>query len=263
MDISKGLSIAQKVMQKNSPIILTAMGIGGIVGSIACAIKATKKSDETIFEIENCWESGETHTLSINDKFKICWQNYIPMTCFSGLSIACFISANAINNRRQAALIAAYSLSENILKEYQSKVRETVGDKKEEIIRERIKDDRIISNPPTESNVIITPNGEMLCMEAISGRYFKSDINFIKKVENQFNNDLLEYMEMSLNDLYDLLDLEHTRMGEVIGCNINDGMGDGRMLVEFRYTSHLTPDDIPCLVIDYSRYPSADYKENY
>ena len=53
----------------------------------------------------------------------------VPSVVASNLSIACVLSANSINNRRIAALTAAYSLSESALKTYKqrNKVRYAIA----------------------------------------------------------------------------------------------------------------------------------------
>ncbi len=247
-------NIARKFMVKNSPIILTVFGVCGLVGTAACAIEATKKSDEDLIPHVD-------EELNFYEKFKICWPNYIPMAVTGGMSIACIIGSNTVNMRRQAALISAYSMSESMLKEYKEKVIEKIGEKKESAIRDSIQEDKVKNNPPKEGDIIITNKGELLCMDAYSGRYFKSDIDFIKKKENEFNADLLQFMALSLNDWYDYIGLPHIKIGDQIGWSLSDEVGcsDARNLVEFRHTSHLTEDSIPCLVVDFCRYPSIDY----
>ena len=247
---------ARRFMVKNSPIILTVCGVGGLVTTAACAIEATKKSDEDLIPHVD-------EELNFYEKFKICWPNYIPMAITGGVSIACIIGSNTVNMRRQAALISAYSMSESMLKEYKDKVIETIGKKKEESIRDSIQEDRIKKNPPKEEDIFITGKGETLCMDAYSGRYFKSDIEHIKKKENEFNADLLRCMALTLNDWYDYLGLEHIKVGDQLGWSIFDEMGcsDGGNLLEFRHTSHLTEDGIPCLVVDFCRYPDGSYLE--
>jgi len=255
-EIIKFAYTAKNAVIKNSPAILTGLGVGGLVTTVIFAIKATKKSDEDLIPHVD-------EELNFYEKFKICWPNYIPMASVGILSIACIISSNTINTRRQAALISAYSMSESMLKEYQDKIAETFGKKKEEEVRDAIQEDRIKKNPPKDEEITITGKGETLCMDAYSGRYFKSDIEHIKKKENEFNADLLRCMALTLNDWYDYLGLEHIKVGEQLGWSIFDEMGcsDGGNLLEFRHTSHLTEDGIPCLVVDFCRYPDANYLE--
>ena len=87
---------------------------------------------------------------------RLTWRYYVPTAIMGGLTIACIIGANSINLRRNAALAGAYSLTEAALKEYQAKVIETIGDKKEQAIRDDIAKDRVKEHPLGEREVIIT-----------------------------------------------------------------------------------------------------------
>ena len=93
-----------------------------------------------------------------------------------GLTIACIISAHTVNHKRNAALASLYSLTEKSLREYQAKVIETIGKNKERQVRNAVAEQNIKENPVSTKEVKITGKGETLCYDAISGRYFKSDV---------------------------------------------------------------------------------------
>ena len=73
---------------------------------------------------------------------------------------------------------------------------------------------------------IITDKGNTLCFDSLSGRYFKSDIDKIKRAVNNLNRELTYDMYVSLNDFYDELDLDHTKIGDELGWNLDDGLID-------------------------------------
>ena len=56
-------------------------------------------------------------------------------------------------------------------------------------------------------------------------------------------------MYVSLNDLYDELDLDHTKVGDELGWKIDDG------LIELYFSSQLADDGTPCIVMDYVSAP--------
>ena len=70
---------------------------------------------------------------------------------------------------------------------------------------------------------------------------------------NDINYRLNVEMYMSLNDFYYELGLKPTRLGDELGWNINDG------LIEVNFSSQLTEDGEPCLVMDYQIAPKYDY----
>ncbi len=90
---------------------------------------------------------------------------------------------------------------------------ETIGEKKEQTVRDAIANDRINKNPVSRREVIITEKGNTLCYDAISGRYFKSDIDKLKKAENELNRRMRDEMYISLNEFYYEIGLNPTKIG--------------------------------------------------
>ena len=248
-DLTKILRNAKIVLSKNSPEILTGIGIAGMVTTTILAVKATPKVLTLIDEAER----NKKDTLTISEKVKVAYKPYIPATLIGTASIACLIGASSVNVRRKAALYSAYKLSETALLEYKEKVVETIGEKKEKAIKDKIAKDKIDRNPVSKADVVITERGNTLCYDIFSGRYFKSDIDQIKKAENEINSRLLNDMYVSLNDFYDILGLAHAKMGDQLGWSIDDG------LIEFDFGSHLADDGTPCLAVEYDIAPKYGF----
>ena len=119
---------------KHSPEILTGIGIAGMAYTVVTAVKATPKALRIIEE-----EKPETKLEAI----KATWKCYIPTIVTGVMSTACLIGANSVNARRNAALAAAYNISQAALVEYKDKTLETVGEATEQVIRESIAKDKI------------------------------------------------------------------------------------------------------------------------
>ena len=181
---------------------------------------------------------------------------YIPSAIVGGLSIGCVIGASAINARRNAALATAYALSESALKTYQEKVIETVGEKKEQTIREAVAKDTVEKHPMGTKEVIFTGNGETRCLDAISGRRFMCSVQRLQEVENELNRRILNEMYVSLNELYDELGLAHTKLGEDLGWNV-DWLD--RDMIKLSRSAQIDEDGTPCLVLDYQVVPRYGY----
>lgn len=245
--ISKGIRGA---ITKHSPEILTGIGIAGMITTTIMAVRATPKA---LILIEERKEEIDVDKLTPIELIKTTWTCYIPAAITGGLSIICLIGASSVNARRNAALATAYTLSESALKEYQEKVIETIGEKKEQSVRDAIAKDRIDKNPVSSREVIITEKGNTLCYDTISGRYFKSDIDKLKKVENELNRRMRDEMYISLNEFYYEIGLNPISIGDDIGWNIDHGY------IELNFSSQLTDDGNPCLVIDYQVAPGYEY----
>lgn len=258
-DIQKTVRNLGHVMSKNSPTILTGLAVAGLVSTTVLAVKATPKALELIEEErlyrESESENGSVEPFNLKDFILLTWKCYIPATAMGVVTMACIISANSINLKRNAALASMYSLSEVALKEYQAKVVETIGKNKEQKIKDDIKQDRINNNPVRESEIIVTGKGDTLCYDSLSGRYFKSDIEHIRRSLNKLARDMMSDMFISLNDVYYALDLSSTKLGDLVGWHVDDG------LVEPEFGSLLTENGVPCLVLDFVDEPRYLFRD--
>jgi hypothetical protein len=238
---------------KNSPSILTGIGVTGVVGTAVLAVKATPTA-MNILHNENILDDYGQINKPLDRKtamkiVKATWKVYLPSAGLGAATIACIIGANSINLRRNAAIASIYALTEATLKEYQAKIIETIGDKKEKAVRDKISADKVANNPLTTNSVIITGKGDTLCYETISGRYFKSDIEKLRKIQNDINHALINDMWVTLNEVYDAIGLSHIGIGDELGWNVDK-------MLEFNFSSTLADDGTPCLVLDHEVFPS-------
>ena len=251
MNLQKVTSNIGGVLSKNSPTILTAVSVVGLLATVVMAVRATPK---VVSLIEAEQEELEK-LLTVPEIIKVSWKCYIPTAVTGLLTASCIIGSNKINMRRNVALLSAYSLSESILKEYQSKVIETIGTTKERQIKDGIAKDRILKNPVNDKEIVVTGIGETLCYDALSGRYFKSDIEQIRKALNDLSRQLMSEEVITLNEVYYKLGLTGTKIGESLGWHLDDG------LIEPDFSSQLTENGSPCLVLDYSTDPRYTYRD--
>lgn len=250
-EITKSFLSLKTAIKKHSPEILTGIGIAGMITTTVMAVRATPKA---LILIEERKEEIGAEKLEAMDMVKTTWACYIPAAITGTLSVACLIGASSVNARRNAALATAYTLSESALKDYQGKVIEMFGEKKNEAVKDAVAKDKVEKNPVVTREVIITEKGNTLCYDAISGRYFKSDIEKIKKAECELNRQMLDDMYVSLNDFYYEIGLDSVKLGDELGWNVDSGY------IDLSFSSQLASDGTPCLVIDYSVAPRYDYQ---
>lgn len=233
-------------VRKHSPEILVGLGITGMLSSMVLAVKATPKALSLIDDQK--LRLGEEKLTPI-ETIKVAWKPYVPSGILSILSISCIIGATNINLKRNAALATAYTISERTLVNYKNKVIDAIGEKKEKKIQEELAQDKVDKNKVNDNQVIITSNGETLCMDSLSGRYFKSDIETIRKVVNDLNRQLTFQHYISLNEFYDELGLKHIKNGSYMGWNLDDG------LIEVYFNTALADNGQPCIVMEYDISP--------
>jgi hypothetical protein len=270
----RGITQVGKVIgnfiSENSPTILTGVAVGGLVTTTLFGITSTPKAlsvidnhvldkheelvaqgvlEEDVSFID--WLDGRDpiEMVSRLDAFRLTWRVYLPTIIIGATTIACIIGANHISLRRNAALASLYGITEAALKEYKAKVVETIGKSKELKMRDEISGDQIKRNPPGTNEVIFTGKGEVMCFDTISGRYFKSDIEQIRKAINELNRGLLSDMFVTLNEFYDAIGLANTKLGDDMGWDIDKGM------IDVSFSAQLTEDGEPCLVLNYDVEP--------
>lgn len=244
-------------LQKNSPYILTGLGCAGVISTAVMTGKAAVKAHDEIEkynkeQLDACLDGYEEDRFhykpSLTEKVKVSWKYFIPPAIMGSASIACIIGAQSVNTKRHAALASLYTLTDQTLKDYQEKVKEKIGERKEAKIKEEMAQDILDTHPVSKENIIRTTYGDTLCFDTYSGRYFTHDIEKLRRIQNDFNHELMGVMWMPLNDLYYLMGLEGVKMGEDLGWTVDE-------LLDFKFESKLTDDGKPCLVVDYDLTP--------
>lgn len=266
-NVTKLLNTAKHVMKKRSPEILTGIGIAGMISTVVLAVKATPKAMELIEEekLKQLPENYDAdkdpgnHYLTPIETVKAAWKPYIPAAVTGVASVACLIGANSVHVRRNAALATAYQLSTTALSDYREKVVETIGEKKETTIRDKVAKKQVEENQPEASTIIMTGKGNTLFYDSNSDRYFRSDMDKVRNAVLELNEKMINGNEMyiSLNDFYDEIGLKHTEVGDSIGWRIDKGK------IDIRYSAQLTEDNEPCIVLDHLMPPEYGFDSMY
>lgn len=229
---------------KNSPLILTGLGCAGLLTTAVLASTASFKAAE-ILEREGYY----TGDLSTKEAVGCVWTKYIPAMAVGATSMACIIGANSINASRNAALAAAYTITDAAFREYKGKVIEQIGKTREIKVRDDVAKEKIMQSPVGDRTVIITGNGDVMCYDALCDRYFRSSAEKIRQQVLDLNYDLMSEMWLDLNDLYYAIGLPSTKLGQQVGFDLDKGK------IEIDFSSQLDMTGQPCLVIDTQVYP--------
>lgn len=247
-------------LTNNSPAILTAFGAVGVVGTAVLTAKASFEAADRIREAkleaaEEVVQEGGTITdesysalLTTQDKVKLVWPLYISAVSSGVLSCGAIVMSHRISSRRAAMLAAAYALNESKLEEYQDKVKEKLGIKKEKDLREELTQDKV-DRDYREGEVLLDPNGgKVLIREDYTGRFFWSNIETINRAVNEINATILKERSARISDFYDLIGLSHVSTSDYFGWTENERLElewntcttpDGTMAVHsFEYVNH-------------------------
>lgn len=258
IDLSSLISAARKAAADQTPAILTALGVSGLLATTVMAAKASWKAADVIHDdIQRKKEEAEPDErvfVSNRENFDLVWKLYVPAVGTGVITAACIIGANRVSSSRSAAMAAAYAVSQETFREYKDKVLEKLGNKKSSDIRDSIAQDYVDKNPPAQ--IFIMNKGEIMVCDKYSGRYFLSTLEELKKAENDTNYQILGDNYASLTDYYNRIGLDAILESSEIGWNT-----DMKLEVEYGYAS--TANGTPCLTLTFHTMPVRGYFSLY
>lgn len=240
MNLREVLKASERFTINNSPAILSGLAVAGTVATAYLTGKATFKAAEVLAMNESM-----TVPLTNRERVELTWRFYIPAAATGLLTVASIIAATQIGIRRTAAVAAAYSLLEKGYDEYREKMREKLGPKKEQAARAEIAQERL--NKLDGQQVVIIGTGNQLCYEEFTGRVFYSDMESLRKAQNDINHQVVNDFYASLTDLYDLLGLPNTGVSNDVGWNAD-------RLLEMEFSAILY-EGKPVISVNYSVSP--------
>ena len=258
---------SKNVVEKHSPEILAGVGVVGVVASTVMACKATMKlndileeSKETrdkIREVESNprYEEQYSHEdakkdLTINytqTGLKIA-KLYAPAVILGSASLGCLLASNDILRKRNAALSAAYMTVDKSFKEYRQRVVDRFGEEVEKEIRYNIKAEEVTSTVVTEDGSETTVTETVKTMDPNlysdyakffdeASPYWQKDPEYnlmFLKSQQQYATDLLRARgRLFLNEVYDMLGIEKTKAGQIVGWVYNPTNPIGDNFVDF------------------------------
>ena len=230
MNITTLANRTEKAIRHNSPTILTSLGVSGVLTTAYLAGKAS-------YEIGQRNKGVDAKTF-----IKKYWRVYIPAAISGTLTIACIITGAKIGTKRTAAAYSLLAVSERAFSEYKDKVVETIGKKKEQAVRDEIAQDRVSKNP---TGTVIFGDGTVRCFDAHSGRYFNSDMETLRKAQNDINALLHREDTASLSDFYHMVGLPNTTHSSSVGW-------ESDKMMELEFSTVLSENGIPCISFDFN-----------
>lgn len=246
MTVKTVLKAAEKFVTDNSPGILTGLGVAGTVTTAVLTGKAAYSAALKIADERDAFP----YEPSFKQKSEMVWKEFIPPAIAGVATVTCIIAANQIGSRRAAAIAAAFKLSEQLSEEYKEKVVKTLGKGKEETLRSELAGERISRTPGSETIIVV--GSEVVFFDELSGRYFKCELETVRKAVNDINHKVNNYYHASLTDFYEMIGLQRTQFSDSVGWNTDS-------LLEVQYTATLLSDGRPAIAISYNHMPIAGY----
>lgn len=238
---------AIRVIKVNSSVISSVAAGLGVAGTVYLAAKAGGRAVKLIEanEEENVPSPTESTRERTWRRTKIVWKLYVP-TAISAVSTVAFIaSANRLSAKQVAAAQASLAFTERAFTGYRDKVVEEFSKRKDQSIRDKVVAEQIKREPPPSSDLMITGPGDVICCEMFTMRYFVSNMEKLRKAQNDINFNLLRYDIATLEDWYWIIGLKNTSEGSFIGWTSDKQM-------ELEFSTHMTDDGRPCIAFNYN-----------
>ena len=236
--------------KKHSPEILIAVGAVSIVTGTIQACKATLKMQDVLETTSDNLEKihgledgtlkvkeGETYTEedARKDKTTVYIQTaakavklYGPSIVLIGGGLGCMIGSHIIMRRRYGAAVAAYSAVTTAFNEYKARVKERFGEQTQYELEHGVKAEEVETTDENgnkkKETVYVT---EKMIKHPYSVIFDESNPNwerdsgynliFIKNAEDAANRKLRRKGYLFLNDVYDMLGISNTYIGQFAG----------------------------------------------
>lgn len=245
---SRVLSKAGLTLKKHSPEILVTVGIVGTVASTVMACKAStkagdilKKSKEELEKVRevanNPAYANEYTEKDYKKDLTIVYAKtgiefvklYGPSIALGAASIACILTGHGILRKRFVELSAAYAAVDTSFKEYRGRVVERFGKELDNELKYNIK------NKEVDEIVIDEDGNETIVKSTIRtgepseyARFFDEtctcwdrnaeyNLTFLKMRQSEANKVLQCRGHLFLNEVYDMLGMQRTKAGNIVG----------------------------------------------
>lgn len=242
--VTRKVARAILVSQKNSPTLLFGAGVVGVIGTVVLASRATLKVEETLDNNSSLVEAakelrarndeGYSEQDYQKDMVYIYVRNatavlklYAPAIGLGVLSIAALTGSHVILSKRNVALTAAYATIEKAVKEYRDRVLGEVGTDRERELwygsEEREVIEETETGPQTRKIVSAKPGAPSMYAKFFDeystswNRNPERNLIFLNAQQNYANDRLQARGHLMLNEVYDMLGIEHTKAGCVVG----------------------------------------------
>lgn len=248
----------QHLIQENATTLLTA---GGVVGTVSTAVLAWRGGMKYAQIVEETLrEDAEAEGIDIvqtnaqltnSTKAKLAAPHLLAPVITGTTTVAAIIFSHKMNAQKAAALAAAYGLAEGRLSEYKEKVAEKLTPAKEQKIQDELAQESVNKTPG--ANQMIVVEGEVLCFDRPTGRYFQSTMESIRSAVNSTNAEILHHDHATASYFYDELGMDRTTWTDEVGWNSSDP------LMDLTYSTVLFDGKRPCIAIDFKTLPKLDY----
>lgn len=259
-NLTRSFHMAGLQLKKHSPEILVVAGVVGVVTSAVMACRATTKiepiKEEAHKKVEEIKQNAEANpevtekevnkalaSVYLHTGFEFA-KLYAPSVILGGLSISGILASNNIMRKRNVALASAYAAVDRSFKGYRGRVIDRFGEQLDRELKYDIKTEEVEEievDENGEQKVVkkrIETVGSDPTLNSPYARFYDDGCNgwqkdaefnlmYLRTVQTHANDVLYAKGYLFLNDVYELLGIPKTAVGQVVGWVKDNPDGDG------------------------------------
>ena len=244
-------------VRKHSPEILIVAGVIGVVTSGVLACRATLKAKEVLDgakedlklideALKDEKRADYTEEVAKSDISLTYIQTgvtlakvYAPSVLLGTVSIFSMVASHNILRKRNLALVAAYTTLDKTFKEYRKEVIDRFGETVDKELRYKLRKETVketVIDEKTGKEKVVEKEVELTELEKEGyseyARFFDEscegwtkdpeyNLMYLRHVQSYANDVLRTKGRLFLNEVYDMLDIEKTKAGQVVGWVYN------------------------------------------
>lgn len=250
-----------QIIRKHSPEILVGLGVTGVITGTVMACKETTELEPImeehhaqVEEIHKCSESGIITDEETNQSVEYTEKDtrrdlartyfrtggklvklYWPSVLIIGGSIGCILGSHNIMSRRNTGLMAAYAGLSETFNNYRKNIVDKFGETADTEARYPVKAKKVKGKNGEQDSVEYT-KVDRLMSDSDHSRFFDGESLFwdkhvnrnlivLQQTQTNLNRKLkLRRSHMiTLNEVYDALDLKPSKDGQILGYRYREG----------------------------------------
>lgn len=188
--IIKAGNDAAKFIAKNSPLLLTVLGITGMWTGTVMVAKAAPKAKEAVEESRDNRPDDLNKVEEIVEDVKAAAPLYLPAGIVIAGATVCLVGSYSISANRIAKYSGLWIMTEAKAAEYQKKVVEKLGEKKEKEIRDEIVKDHMDKAADDQDRFNMDEalmDGKQLFWDDTTKHYFRCSYQELFDVKERLN----------------------------------------------------------------------------
>jgi hypothetical protein len=228
---------AGKFIEKNAPAILAGLGVAGMIGAVVSAASAGGEVKEALEKaeikknekaLEERMATGDDSTpiesLTWKEKGLVYAKYYWKAVLLALVSAAATCGSVYCGNRKiKMYEVLAAAASTNLI-DFEEATKKVVGEKKFNEIKNKVLEDDLAKNPPSEEIVHNTGRGNTLMYEPWFRTYFRSDIENVRALAGDIATECATEHEIYMGDIYRKLGIDTDKDIEELIKDMNRGV---------------------------------------